>query len=664
MANTLYKAAVRELETVLPPRLVSQSLHEGLSALGKTSATLERRDLETILRGRVLPRLTLSRGAGPAQTVVQEMLGRLSQLPDEVPAPDLSNQVKAMQQLQEASKPFNIYFEWSETQKLRAQLSMIETEHAEGRDAGTLIAAAQAQLGVLQHKLDDQLSVQARELVILEAAREDSSRLGSPKVRRLAGLLELIRSAQEARQRAPAEVERAHTLAGELRAEKLRLLGEEARVVRALGERFSTLLALDPTLAGQLTRYRQEVADGALLGETLGALSKTLEDAEETLRQTLESDFRALAEAPGSGELAQLLTLSLKVLEATLPPPPDVQRIRDLVRAGTEGAEGLADFHRLETEAGAYRGLPNAPGQALEAFLTAAREALERDHPLPELARGWNLLDQAKAEASRSAQSFAGRTAAARHAAGPLLSLNSEAATELRWRLQALGVEQNTQQEAAERVSPRRQAELEATLREAEMLIASLQKDAAATRAVAAQLMQGDALGAALGFLDAPTPAPKPVPPPAPNPTPALLQPEVQQSDALQPDVLRTDVLQGWLERQAAHEGVAGLALFTESADTLVAGDLPTDAKTLQRAVRLTKRRADTLGKGLERGAASSLTVETPGHTLVAFWLTRARSLVLVTPAPTWEGAARRHLEDALPELVTLLQEAEPRPGV
>jgi hypothetical protein len=637
MANTLYKAAVRELEAVLPPRLVAQSLHEGLSALGKTAETLERGDVETILRDRVLPRLTLSRGAGPAQATVQEMLGRLAQLPDEAPTPDLSNQAKAVQQLQEAAKPFNIYFEWSETQKLRAQLSLLEAEHAAGRDAGALIAAARAQLGVLQQKLDDQLAVQARELVILEAAREDSSRLGSPKVRRLAGLLELIRSAQEARQRAPAEVERAHKLAGELRAEKLRLLGEEARVVRTLEERFSTLLSLDPALAGQLAGYRQEVAEGMLLGETLGAFAKTLEDSEETLRHTLETEFRALAEAPGSAELAQLLTLSLKVLETTLPPASDVQRIRDLVRAGGEGAEQLADFHHLETEAGAYRGLPNAPGQALEVFLAAAREALERDHPLPKLAHGWNLLDQAKAEASRSTQSFAGRAAAARRAAGPLLNLNSEAATELRWRLQALAV----QQEGAERVSPKRQAELEATLREAEALIASLQDDAAATHAVAAQLMQGDALGAVLGFLDASTL------------TPAVLQ----------PDVLQSDTLQGWLERQAAHEGVAGLALFTESADTLVAGDLPTDARTLQRAVRLTKRRADTLGKELEGGAASSLTVETPGHTLVAFWLTRARSLVLVTPAPTWEGAARRHLEDALPELVTLLREAESSPS-
>ena len=58
---------------------------------------------------------------------------------------------------------------------------------------------------------------------------------------------------------------------------------------------------------------------------------------------------------------------------------------------------------------------------------------------------------------------------------------------------------------------------------------------------------------------------------------------------------------------------------------------------------------------GLGAGAATLLTVETPEHTLVTLWLGRARSLVLVTRAPTWGGAARQRLEEALPELVTLL---------
>ena len=116
--------------------------------------------------------------------------------------------------------------------------------------------------------------------------------------------------------------------------------------------------------------------------------------------------------------------------------------------------------------------------------------------------------------------------------------------------------------------------------------------------------------------------------------------------------------MQRWLEERAGHPGVAGLALYTE-ADTLVAGELPTDPKTLGRAVRLTRRRADALGAGLAQGAATTLSVETPGRTLIAFWLAPARSLVLITRASSWSGTLRRGLEDALPELSVLLDEAE-----
>ena len=218
-----------------------------------------------------------------------------------------------------------------------------------------------------------------------------------------------------------------------------------------------------------------------------------------------------------------------------------------------------------------------------------------------------------------SAQTFTDRVAAAQSAAAPLAILNSEEALALRWRLHEL----SAQQGSVHRVSPKRLAELEAGLREAEALIGSLQDEATTTRAVAAELIQNGVLDDVLDFLSTP------------------------------PRAL-SSALRGWLGNQAAHEGVAGIALFAD-ADTLVAGELPTDPETLRRSVRLAKRRADTLGVGIGEGPATSLTVETPEHTLVALWLARARSLVVVTRAPTWGGSARQRLEDALPELAALL---------
>ena len=254
MANALYKTAVRELEAVLSPRLVSQALHEGLASAAKTAETLTLQDAEAILQNRVLPRLTLSLGEKAAKETVQDISGRLEKAAaGSAKALSMSAQARQIGLLQAAAKPFNIYFEWSETQKLRAQLSLIETEHAANRNAAELLVAAQTQLGVLQQKLNDQLAVQARELALLETTWQEHSTLKSPKVRRLSGLLELIRGAQEAQQRVPAEVERAHQLAGDLRAEKLRILGDEARELRALPETFSTLLALEPELAVKLS---------------------------------------------------------------------------------------------------------------------------------------------------------------------------------------------------------------------------------------------------------------------------------------------------------------------------------------------------------------------------------------------------------------------------
>ncbi len=641
MANALYKAAVRELEAVLPPRLVSQALQGGLTAVGKTADTLSPEDAETILQGRVLPRLTFSLGEEKAKATVKTISERLVEVAvGTEKALSLSAQARVIGLLQASLKPFNIYFEWSETQKLRAQLSLIETEHAAAGNAGELIAAAQLQLGVLQQKLNDQLSVQARELALLEATWGEHSALKSPKVRRLGGLLDLIRGAQEAQQRVPAEVERAHQLAGDLRAEKLRILGDEARELRALPETFSTLLALELTLAEKLSELQKRVEGGVLLGDTLRDFRTELAGQQEALRKALQEEFQTLIYGAENPELGQLLKLSLKVLETTLPPAADVKRIRDLLRVGDLDPKHLADFHRLETDAESYRVVESETGQTLAVFLSGVRETLEATHALPALGEGWTLLERAKSEQQRSAQRFVGRVAAAQSAALPLSTLNSDAALTLRWQLGALIAQQGSSQ----RVSPKRQAELEASLGETEALIESLQEEAAATRAVAASLLGGngalDDMWNGLALFAEPKKSAK----------------VTSQAAAQVASPAPHSELQGWLERQAAREGVAGLALFTESADTLVAGDLPMAIKTLQRAVRLTKRRADTLGEGLEQGGAGALSVETQGYTLVIFWLTRARSLALVTRAPSWRGTARQAALDALPELVALLE--------
>lgn len=645
MANPLYRAAVLELEAVLPPRVVSQALHEGLAVVGKTAETLTSDDATAIMQRLMLPRLARSLGSDRAQEAVTTILGNLARVPSEPqpPALSLGTQTQALTLLQESLRPFNIYFEWSETQKLRAQLLLIESEHAAGRDASELIAAAQLQLGVVRQKLSDQLSVQARELALLETSLQASSALSNVKVRRLAHLLALIRSAQEAQQRVPAEIERAHKLAGELRAEKLQLLGDEARELRGLQDNYATLLGLEPSLAARLSGFQAQVEGETLLRGALSEFRTELEATQEALRSTLEGEFSALLARSASPELSQLLTLSLKVLETTLPPATDVQQIRDFARS--DNLAGLSEFHRLENEAEPYRTVPNELGRSLTAFLGQVRGALAQGRPLPDLTAGWTLIAEAQARQARSAESFLTRLEALQSAAAPLMSLASEAALSLRWRLQSLGM----QLEAVHRVSPKRQAEIEDNLQVAESLALSLQDEASAARSVAAQLIEGHTLDDILSFLGTSAAVTPSTATPSAITTAAATRPTPEVQNPASP-------LQAWLERQAEHTGITGLALFTESAETLVAGELPSDPHTLQRAVRLTKRRADTLGAALGQESATTLTLETPEHTMVAFWLTKARSLVLVTRAPTWGGSARQHLEDALPELVEMLE--------
>ncbi len=671
MANALYQTAVRELESFLPPRVVSQALHEGLATLGKTQDTLTLEDAITIVEKLILPRLSRAQGSNAAADAVENIIAGLRRVPVDTRTLSPEGQAQALELLRDALRPFNIYFEWSETQKLRAQLSLIESKHEDGLDATDLISAAQAQLSVLQQKLSDQLSLQARELAILEASLETSKALSSTKVRRLANLLDLIRSAQDAHQRVPAEIERAHKLASELRADKLQRLSDEERDLRALRETYSALADLEPALTKRLDDYEGLLRQETLLQDALPTLREELAQTAEALRVRLETEFSEQLTRSERPEEQQLLTLVLKILETALPPATDVQQLRDFAR--TRGGTELSEFHRLETEAAAFRDVPGPTTQALTAFVAQVRSALGKGLELPDMSEGWALVTQAQAEQAQNAESFMARLERVQAAAAPLLHLTSEDALSLRWRLQSLSMQIG----AVHRVSPKRQSEIESNLQTTENLVHTLQAEATAARSVATQLIEDQMLDDVLGFLS-PTAPPaqesshastvtpdtardealrsisSTVPRTPPNTTPAagasiLVTPALATPQTSVP-------LQSWLTRQAEHEGITGLALFTESADTLVAGTLPSDPKTLQRAVRLAKRRADTLGTALEQGAATNLTLETPESTLVALWLTRARSLVLVTRAPTWGGAARQHLEDSLPELLELLE--------
>ncbi|HLU82620.1 MAG TPA: hypothetical protein VKZ43_04405, partial [Trueperaceae bacterium] len=225
MTNDVYQSAVQELEAILSPRVVSRSLKEGLRQLGRSPETADLPTIEQILKVQVYRQLQVSMPVTEAKTAVNDIVERLrkvnaqqSQVGAQAAASaGLGTQAERLERLQVALRPFNLYFEWPEVQKLRAQIQLLETEHASGREAHDLGLDAESQLELVVQKLEDQLVLQARELGELREALDQVRSLGGQKVRRLETFVNQIDGSQKQRQLAPAEIERARRLARDLR---------------------------------------------------------------------------------------------------------------------------------------------------------------------------------------------------------------------------------------------------------------------------------------------------------------------------------------------------------------------------------------------------------------------------------------------------------------
>lgn len=528
---------------------------------------------------------------------------------------------------------------------MRALLALIAAEHALGRDASAPLAEAQEVHAQLLRKLEARLAAQAGELTALEARLAALTEAGGEaRLRRLRALLKLVRRAHEGRELADAELERAHALASELeadleaaRARRSRQLAAEAREIAALQERFATLLALEPETARHLAAAEAQLRAGEPLGEALQALPAQLSAAQSALQTALRLEVeevltRETAEAAPDEEVLRDLTLTLKVLDTTLPSPTDIQRVRDYARTAGD-RRALRALHRLESDAAPYRDLPGEAAQTLRTALEAAREHFGAHGAPPDLSAARSALERAQEESRALSETLEGRLQAAERALEALGAPSDEQALELRWRLRRL----RAQLEAAGRGSLHVCHDLAAEIADVEARLGELQGGARATREVAAQLVQSTVLDDLLG----------------PPRTPASPPPE---AGALAP-------LKAWLEARCAAPSVAGAALFADTpADAahptpaLAAGTLQADLQALQRAARLCRRRAAALGAELGVGAARGLTIETPTHALLLSFPTPQLTLALTTPAPTWSSAARQLLEASLPELQRRLQ--------
>jgi chromosome segregation protein len=480
--NRIYQAVVEALETSLAPRVVSLVLREGLAQVEREPSNLRLEDVDAILTGAVFKQLQARMSADAAREAVASFREQIDakfdesslDLAEDAPARDAAEGApivrgpaggRAVEQrlgaLREALRPFNLYFDWPEVRKLRAQLQVAEGELNAGTPTGDSLDAADEQLHIVEQKLEDRLVLQARELGELEESLEIVQTLGGPRVRRLESLIGQIRHAQLARELADAETQRAATLARDLRklmessvaqpftpdpeggasdeavaapsdaladsdqdlppvtideaqltpevSERLRALDVDAerRSLEALAAANADLLRYAPGLVAGLDDARATLDEGRPLGDALEALKHQLDDATTTQRAQLRAELAAI-EADLSmlghdddGSLERALRVALDVLSEGLPAHADVVALRELHQAALVRAE---ERERRELEARALVERKRAQQQALRERIArtldqdAGRGAAGLQAPSQALRSALAALDEAESE--------------------------------------------------------------------------------------------------------------------------------------------------------------------------------------------------------------------------------------------------------------------------
>ena len=389
--NPLYQGLVRELEALMAPRIASRALREGLAAIGADPETLTAEGAEAILKGSVFRQLQTGRPPELARVAIGEIVERLktvaveaptgrpagasapdtarpggrrrapsaphgaaeARAPSAAPPPDardaatVAAETVRIDALRAALRPLNMYFGWAEVRKLRAQLHLVDDELAAGRDPSGLVDDAEAQLEVVQRKLEDHLVLQARDLADLEESLEVVAGLGGNRVRRLESLVATVRDAQAQRTIAEGEVERAQKLARDLRklVESSVLdegeeppdlgRGDGRRTLRRDGER--------------RPRERPEPPAGAADAPGLGELDEVAEEVAEidpsTLAPEVSERLRAL---DVDGERRTLETLAARYGEVVRYAPAHEATFVAVRAAHADGRPAADDVVALE----------------------------------------------------------------------------------------------------------------------------------------------------------------------------------------------------------------------------------------------------------------------------------------------------------------------------
>lgn len=401
------------LSDLISPKALERILSDAARERHTTLSTLDVPTLQDILKQDVYRRLQLSVPASLAKRRVQDVLDSLNQ--DQLKQTMAGHSTQILT-LEDQAKQFALYFDWPETQRLRAVLGVARQTTAEGRDAETLLQEGAELIETLERKLSEGLVTQGQDLSELKASMVRLGSVGGPKVRRLDTLIKQIAEAQESHTLLPAEVERALALALTLRkqvessvvqqvnpdqrremVESLNLGGQEelqpfdlsllppeaqarvqtlereheSRLLGELAQGNAALLRLDAALDQEVQALRARSGDGEVLGETtLGALRERLNTARSQAADTQQGQLSALA--------ARLARLSVQDDNALQGESEGVQ----VARQGLSVALGTLQAGGLATDEVAQLGeligtLENSDAQAGERLMALQRDTFE-----------------------------------------------------------------------------------------------------------------------------------------------------------------------------------------------------------------------------------------------------------------------------------------------
>lgn len=334
-------------------------------------------------------------------------------------------------------------------------------------------------------------------------------------------------------------------------------------LVRSLSARMALLPDI-PSLRARTTAVRAEVealdAENVIDDARLQALTHLVEqlngDARAAVARRLDEIAREAGEPAPEALLRVLQAAARQFDEGGFPDLDEVERevalTHDVRRAALRRRYLRA---RQEAQRLADAAVPSAEG--LMDLVSTAREAVDADDGAAGAIDRLELrTSQVESEVTARLAGFEARLDAALSALRTVARLNNDDVAAVRRVLMHL----DDQRDAVGRVSPGLQAQLFASLTEAEATLRHLEAAFEATRAVADQLVSGGRLDDLLGAFDSlfDTPAPEPQRARgAGAPTPA---PEVA----------------AWLDRYLGSDDVAG-AVVLSPAGRLLAGRVPAD---------------------------------------------------------------------------------------